>query len=277
MEFIKEISKKNEALKEYYEHDGKNFLKDAVASFLGAVIPYAPIYAFYENILPKMLGRFPDSLQFLHDVLPDMGEETSKVLKIYALPIVGIGGYVLDKARLFSRSKFKKKSFWTHDIPFSYANSFTNFVPYIIGFDGKVKETFTLTFGSGPISILIGSISAYTTDILKNLFNFKPNSKSFPSFEIPNRLPKFIDKASSKAKYGIAGLMVATSAILTWGVYEYSSSISKNLHDNREIELNNLERHSLDESFPEFNRNSLKSYSVPLDGLKIDTPKYFKK
>lgn len=279
MKIRENIRLKKEFLKEYYGNEWKNFSKDFFAGFLGATIPYAPLYTIYENIIPKVMGALPESLEFLHSVLPDMGEENSKLLKLGVLPIVGVGGYIVDKMRLFSRSKFKRKSFWTHDSFFSYIHSSTNMVPYLFGFDFNLKKAANLTLGSGPISVLIGALDAYTTDILKNLFEFKPNTNGVSSFEIPDRLPKFLKRASPKIKYGFAGLLTLGSFASTYGIFEYSNSISNDLLKNNsdEVKIGKLESKTLDETFPEFKFWKVKDYSAPIDGVRTDTQRYLVK
>ncbi|MCR4327752.1 MAG: hypothetical protein NUV46_04185 [Nanoarchaeota archaeon] len=268
---------KKEFLKEYYGNDWKNFSKDFFAGFLGATIPYAPLYTLYENIIPKVMGKLPESLEFLHSVLPDMGEENSKLLKLGVLPIVGVGGYVVDKIRLFSRSKFKKKSFWKHDSFFSYVHSSTNVIPYLFAFGFDLKKAVNLTLGSGPISVVIGSLDAYTTDILKNLFGFKPKTKGVSSFEIPDRLPKFMKGVSSKIKYGLAGLLTLGSFATTYGIFEYSNSLSKEFskEESNEIRIGKLELKTLDELFPEFKSGEIRNYVASSDGVRVDTQKHF--
>ncbi len=252
-DWVKDLPRKKEILKEYYNHDPKNFAKDFSACFLGAVLPYAPLYAFYESVLPKIAENAPP---IVHSLLPDMGNEKSALLKLIFLPLVGSFAYLVDKGKLFGRSK--TNSLWLSDSLYYYGNSLTNIIPYTLGFGlDKIKKAAFLTLGSGPISTLTGLVDSSVTDVIKNLLDFEPNTAAIPFFKISKRLPKFIEKKSQNFKYGLIGLMIGASAIGTVGSYSYSGGLNNKSKSENNITISSDQFRS----FREFN-------SLPSDGTK---------
>ncbi|MDP3966410.1 MAG: hypothetical protein Q8Q04_02680, partial [archaeon] len=228
-----------EDLKDYHGHSWGHFLKDFSVCGLSSVALVTPLYAFLETVLPKLANNLPEFYQFF----PDMGVDDSAWLRLTLSPFILAGGYIGDKLRTKSRKKIKESSMEHHDGSFGSKMGFlTNVISYGIKFGGDLVKTAVMTVGSIPVSYVSGMAEGFTTDFMKNaILNEKPTG----------RIPSSLQKTSRKKKLGLTGLMVVASVGVTIGMYELSDYISQK-EEPKKINLNHLEKYSLEDAFPEF-------------------------
>jgi len=264
--FKKYLVKSKDSLIEYHGHSWNHFGKNLMATGGSALMLAYPLYSFVETVLPKLIHQGSDFLPFF----PDMGSEKSFWLRLAVAPFIVAGGYLSDKGRKEIRKKNKNGSAGHKDGSFmTKFNSSVNIIPYTFRFGGDVLKAGIQTIISSPIVYTIGRIEGFTTDLFKYAFlNYEPSE----------RIPEKLKKAPRWANAGLASLMIGISISGTYVNYRYSDYLASQKEiTKKEIKLNNLEKSSLDNYFPEFKKNSLASYILPADGVKVDTPKYFSK
>ena len=270
---IKEIKKGEVSgnLKSYYEGRWSNFVKDYVSCGIGESLLSAPVFAFFETWVPKVIP-----------FAEDFGVEFSKTQRVgWAVTNFLLFGYLSNKARDFSRwffkyddsqkdlvdSEGKKKKVFGHDGKLGLVvGTLSSGIGYALGKNGGTFSVLSQTGVSSGSAYITGATNGLANDIMRECLNIKHS----------RRLPEWIKNSSKQTKYGLIGLMMMGSVLSTKAIYSsYDYFFEEKNPHKKEIEINPLEKKSLELSFSDFNGNLIKDYVPPIDGLRVKGQKYF--
>ncbi len=277
---IKEIKKEEvkENISNYYGGKWANFAKDYLACGIGESLLSAPVWAFLETWVAKGISTV---LPFAHQY----GVELSKIQRLgWALANLTILGYLSHKGRSAFRWFFKyddfqeklidnlgqKKKVLGHDGKLGLiVGTISSFIGYMFGKSSNFSQILSQT-GISPIgNYSVGASNGLANDIMQECLDVSH----------PKRLPKWIKKLDKKKKNSLIGLMILGSFLSVEGIYfSYNSFFGDSeLTQKKEIKLNNLEKSLFENFFPKFKKYSFEDYTSKIDGLKVDTQKYFNK
>ncbi len=251
---INEISKDEvkEIVSNYYGGKWSNFVKDYVACGVGETVLSAPIWATLETWGAKAVSEvFP----FLHQY----GVEFSKTQRWgWAALNLLLLGYVSHKGRSAFRWFFKyddsqkelvdslghKKKVMGHDGKLGMVvGTITSGIGYFLGKHYSVVQSATQT-GISPVgNYTVGAANGLANDITQECLDASH----------PKRVPSWIKKLPKQEKHSLFGLLALSSFLslnLIYGTYDLAFPTKD--PTKKEIKLNNLEKFSLENSFPEF-------------------------